>query len=197
MDAAVILLLVLKAAVVGLAVYPLVRPGSSHFAGKAMGFRAIVYPGFMLLIPAAWLLSGRPSPYPVAADILGPGDPVPGGRGRQRPGAVRDQGLRRDPAPGGLALSVRVLRPCREPDSWTSGGSGSGWCWGLGAVLDVVWEIGEYLMMRSGASGLDLTYENTIQDLAMSLTGAALAACARGHGPVAGRGDTATLFGWS
>ena len=70
MDAAVILLLVLKAAVVGLAVYPLARPGSSDFAGKAMGFRAIVYPGFMLLIPAAWLLSGRPSPYPVAADIL-------------------------------------------------------------------------------------------------------------------------------
>ena len=41
----------------------------------------------------------------------------------------------------------------------------------------MTWEIGEYLMMRSGASGLDLTYENTIQDLAMSLAGAALGLC--------------------
>jgi hypothetical protein len=58
-----------KAAVVGLSLYPLARPGSKHFAGKAMGVRALIYPATTLLIPAVWWLSGRPDPYPFLADI--------------------------------------------------------------------------------------------------------------------------------
>ena len=58
-----------KLAVVALALYPLLDPASSHFTGKAMGVRALVYPAFTLLIPAVWLASRRPVPYPFAADI--------------------------------------------------------------------------------------------------------------------------------
>ena len=58
-----------KLSVVGLSIYPLFRPESAHFAGKAMGVRALLYPAVMLLIPVLWLISGRPQPYPFVADI--------------------------------------------------------------------------------------------------------------------------------
>jgi hypothetical protein len=58
-----------KVAVIGLSLYPLLNPDSSHFAGKAMGVRALIYPVFVLLIPVVWLAAGRPRPYPVLADI--------------------------------------------------------------------------------------------------------------------------------
>ena len=58
-----------KAAALGLAIYPIVNPSASHFAGKAMGVRALIYPLALLAIPAWWYLVGRPQPYPFVADI--------------------------------------------------------------------------------------------------------------------------------
>jgi hypothetical protein len=52
-------------------------------------------------------------------------------------------------------------------------------------------------MMQSGASGLQLTYENTIQDLLMSLSGAAVAALVMATLLWPAPGTPATLFGWS
>jgi hypothetical protein len=68
---------------------------------------------------------------------------------------------------------------------------------GFGAVIDILWEAGEFAMMRSGASGLQLTYENTIQDLLMSLSGAALAALVMATLLWPAPGTPATVFGWS
>jgi hypothetical protein len=68
---------------------------------------------------------------------------------------------------------------------------------GFGAVIDILWEAGEFAMMRSGASGLQLTYENTIQDLVMSLFGAAVAALLMATLLWPAPGTPATLFGWS
>jgi len=64
-------------------------------------------------------------------------------------------------------------------------------------VLDILWEAAEFALMKSGASGLQLTYENTIQDLVASLTGASI-----GAGVVAtvlwpAVRPPATLFGWT
>ena len=68
---------------------------------------------------------------------------------------------------------------------------------GFGAVIDILWEVGEFAMMRSGASGLQLTYENTIQDLVMSLSGAAVAALVMATVLWPPPGTPATLFGWT
>ena len=68
---------------------------------------------------------------------------------------------------------------------------------GFGAVVDILWEIGEYLLQRSGASGLQLTYENTIQDLAMSLTGAVVGAILVATVLHPRPGTPRALFGWS
>jgi hypothetical protein len=187
--------LAIKVAVVVFALVPLVRPESSHFAGKAMGVRAVLYPAMILAIPVAWLLSGRPSPYPFWADIaLGLPFLIDA--------ASNVFGLfsipRYDVIPhvaGWFFLSIAfglAIAPL-VPERWML----FGLVLGFGAVVDVLWEAGEFAMMRTGASGLQLTYENTIQDLVMSLLGSALAALAMATLLSPPPGTPATLFGWT
>ncbi len=195
MDPALVLDLAVKAGVVGLSAYPVLRPGEGHFAGKAMGVRAVVYPLVMLLIPAAWLAGGRPEPYPFLADIaLGLPFLV------DAAGNVFDlfaiKGFDAIPhSTGWFFLSVAfgsAVAPLIT-DRWI----GFGLVLGFGAVVDVTWEIAEFLLMKSGSSGLQLTYENTIQDLAMSLAGSAVGALAIATVLWPAPGTPATLFGWS
>ncbi len=175
--ATVIVLLIdlgIKAAVIVLALVPLVSPESSHFAGKAMGVRAVIYPVFVLLIPAAWLLSARPRPYPFLADIA-LGLPFVIDAGANVLGLFAISGFDALPHVIGwffLALAFGLaVAPMVRPR----------WAVfllvvGFGAMVDVLWEIGEYLLMKSGSSGLQLTYDNTIQDLGMSFLGGVVAA---------------------
>lgn len=187
--------LAVKVAVIGLSLFPLLRRGASHFEGKAMGVRAGLYPVAVLVIPLVWLLSSRPEPYPFLADIaLG------------LPFAIDAAGNvfglfaipRFDAIPhffGWFFLSVAfglAISPL-VGERWVA----FGLALGFGAVMDILWEIGEYALMRSGASGLDLTYENTIQDLGMSLTGAAVGALVVVTVLWPPAGTPASLFGWS
>ena len=187
--------IVVKVAVVRLSVYPLFRRSASHFTGKAMGIRAAIYPLAIAVIPLTWLLTGRPEPYPFLADIaLGLPFAIDA--------AANVFGLfaipRFDAIPHflgwfflaiafGLAISPLV------GERWIA----FGLALGFGAVIDILWEIGEFALMRSGASGLELTYENTIQDLAMSLSGATVGALAVVTVLWPPAGTPASLFGWS
>jgi hypothetical protein len=187
--------LAVKAAVVALSLYPLLDPSSSHFAGKAMGVRALIYPGFTLLIPAVWLLSGRPSPYPFVADIA-LGLPFALDAAGNVFGLFAIDGFDRIPhASGWFFLSLAfglAVAPMLE-----SRLVGFGLVLGFGAVVDILWEIGEFLLMKSGSSGLQLTYENTVQDLAMSLLGAAIAAVVVATIAWPATGTARSLFGWA
>jgi hypothetical protein len=194
-DAGLLVDLLVKAAVVGLSLYPLARPGASHFAGKAMGVRAALYPATTLLIPAVWLLAGRPAPYPVLADIA-LGLPFAIDAGSNVFGLFAIKGFDAIPhATGWFFLSIAfglAVAPLVD-ERWIL----FGLVLGFGAVIDILWEAGEFAMMRSGASGLQLTYENTIQDLVLSLAGSAVAAIVMATvlWPAAGTPDR--LFGWS
>ncbi len=42
---------------------------------------------------------------------------------------------------------------------------------GFGATTNILWEISEFIVMQMGASGLQLTYNDTIEDLILSLIG--------------------------
>ena len=42
---------------------------------------------------------------------------------------------------------------------------------GFGASAIIFWELLEYLIMKSGTSGLHLTYEDTVSDLLLSFLG--------------------------
>ena len=183
-----------KAAVLGLSLYPLVRPGSSHFAGKAMGVRAILYPATTLLIPATWWLAGRPEPYPFLADIA-LGLPFVLDAAGNVFGLFAMKGFDVLPHAAGwfflsIAFGLAVAPLAGEP--WLA----FGLVVGFGAVVDILWEVGEFLLMRSGASGLQLTYENTIQDLVASLAGAAAAAVVVATFLWPAAGTPPTLFGW-
>lgn len=184
-----------KLAVVGLSLYPLARRSASHFQGKAMGARAVAYPAAMLLIPLAWVAAGQPSAYPVAADIL-VGIPFLVDALANVLGLFAIE--RFDVVPHfvgwfclatAFGLAVNPMLDVR----WV----GFGLALGFGAVLDVVWEIAEFLFSRLGSSGLQLTYENTIQDLAMSLSGAATGALFGASVLWPAAGTPASLFGWA
>jgi hypothetical protein len=189
-----VLLVAVKVAVVALSLYPLARPGAAHFQGKAMTFRAILYPAVMLLIPLVWLVAGRPSPYPVLADIA-LAVPFLVDAGANDLGLFAIKGFDAIPHVSGwffltLAFGLAIAPLSHEP--WIAFGLAVG----FGAVLDVVWEIGEFVMMKSGASGLDLTYANTIQDLGMSLLGAVAGGVVIATLLWSPPGTPATLFGW-
>jgi hypothetical protein len=194
MTVALILDLAVKVAVVVLSLYPLLDPSSSHFAGKAMGARAVLYPGFTLLIPAIWLLSSRPGPYPYLADIA-LGLPFVLDAAGNVFGLFAISGFDAFPhAAGWLFLSMAfglAVAPLLE-QRWVA----FGLVLGFGAVLDILWEFGEYLLMKSGSSGLQLTYENTVQDLVMSLAGAAIAAVLVATLLWPAAGTPRSLFGW-
>ena len=195
MDAGLLVDLLVKAAVVVLSLYPLARPGWSHFAGKAMGVRAALYPATTLLIPAVWLLAGRPAPYPVLADIA-LGLPFAIDAGANVLGLFAIKGFDAIPhATGWFFLSIAfglAVAPL-VAERWIL----FGLVLGFGAVIDILWEAGEFAMMKSGASGLQLTYENTVQDLVMSLTGAAVAALIMATILYPSPTTPTTLFGWS
>ena len=187
--------LAIKVAVIGLSLYPLVNPESSHFAGKAMGVRALIYPVFVLLIPVVWLAAGRPRPYPVLADIA-LGLPFVIDAGSNVLGLFAIPGFDALPhAIGWFCLSIAfglAVAPL----------VGARWVAfllvvGFGASIDILWEIGEYLLMRSGSSGLALTYDNTIQDLAMSFIGAVAAAAVVVTVLWPRDGTPRAPFGWS
>ena len=187
--------LAIKAAAVVLAVAPLFDLSSSHFEGKAMGLRAILWPISTVVIPLAWWGRGRPTPYPYLADIALVLPFLLDAAGNVF-GWFAIAGF--DAIPhfvGWLSFTVAfclAIGPLveRRPVAFGLGV-------GLGASLAILWEIGEYLVQQSGQSGLQLTYPNTIQDLAMGLTGSAVGALIATTLLWPVPGTPRALFGWS
>jgi hypothetical protein len=184
-----------KIGVVAFGLIPIVRPESSHFQGKAMGVRAWVYPLATLIVPAIWLASGRPTPYPFLADVA-LGLPFLVDAAANVFGLFAIEGFDAIPHASGwffLAVGFGLGVAPLVGERWIA----FGLVLGFGAVIDILWEIGEFAMMRSGASGLQLTYENTIQDLAMSLSGAAVGALVVATLLWPAPGTPVAPFGWS
>jgi len=193
-DLGLAVLVAVKLAVVGLAIVPRFRPDSPRFTGKAMGARSILYPAMMLVIPTVWLAAGRPSPYPFLADIA-LGIPFLVDAGANVLGLFDSAGFDAIPHSTGwffLAIAFGLAVAPLVSERWIAFGLVAG----FGAIIDIAWEIGEYLLQRSGSSGMNLTYENTIQDLAMSLAGALTGAAAVATVLWPAAGTSATLFGW-
>lgn len=163
-----------KVVLVALLLYAVTHQDLPRFAGKAMTARAVTYPLAALLIPLVWILRGRPRPYPHMADAL-----------LVSPFLVDVAGNAADLyntlvwfddaahavtwmllvlAVGSLLLRLHLAR-------WIT----AALCIGFGAASHILWEIIEYLLMQVGSSGLQLTYGDTIGDLALSLSGSIVA----------------------
>ena len=184
-----------KVAAIVLAVAPLVDLSSSHFEGKAMGLRAVLWPISTIVIPLVWWGRGRPTPYPYLADIALVVPFLLDAAGNVF-GWFAISGF--DAIPhfvGWLSFTVAfclAVAPIveRRPVAFGLGV-------GLGASVAILWEIGEYLVQQSGQSGLQLTYANTIQDLAMGLSGSAVGALLVTTLLWPAPGTPRALFGWS
>lgn len=135
-----------------------------------MGARMIMYPAAGLLVPLIWYFLSRKSPYPHLVDIIFvlPFIIDSGGNAlnlyNTMPSFDRFAHLFNWLAlTTALGSAVSVLNLNRKIIfSLTVG---------FGATTHILWEIGEFAVMRMGASGLQLTYNDTIDDLILSLIG--------------------------
>lgn len=168
-----------KALLVGLLLFAVARPDLPQFHGKAMAARAVLYPLAAFLVPAVWWTSGRHGrargPYPYAIDIL-----------LTLPFLVDVAGNAANlydtvdwwddanhfvnwailvAAFGQLLVRLRVGR-------WEAFGLAVG----FGCVTAVLWEFAEYFTFIRNSPELRTAYTDTLGDLALGLSGSALAA---------------------
>lgn len=162
-----------KALLVGLLLFS-VTSGLERFNGKAMWARALTYPLAALIVPVAWRLRGRTRPYPHLIDIL-----------IVLPFLIDTGGNVLDLYSlwwfddvahflnwlilvSAFALALQRTSLARLP-AWSI-------AVGFGAATEILWELCEYGVMKLGSSGLQLTYEDTIGDLALGGLGTLLGA---------------------
>jgi hypothetical protein len=167
----------LKAALIALLLVAVAFPDLPQFEGKAMAWRAIVYPLAIMVVPAAWWVVSRrrPTPYPYAIDILW-----------TLPFLIDTAGNVADLydsiswwddanhfvnwtilvlAFGLLLLRLRVGRLAT-----------AGLCVGFGAVTAILWEFAEYVAFVRDSPELETAYTDTLGDLALGLAGSVVAA---------------------
>jgi hypothetical protein len=163
-----------KAAVVALAVDAWVNSSAPRYSGKAMRVRAIGYAAGLLVVPVAWRLRGRPEPFPRELDmaVTLPLLVDAGGNaiGIYQHAHVDDLIHFADGAT--LASVVGALATPRVRTSWEAAGVAAL----AGMAAAGAWEIGEWIGYKLGARGMDLSYDDTMIDLAETMSGAFLGA---------------------
>jgi len=164
----------LKGTVIALAADAFLNSNSPRYHGKGMRFRAVGYAGGLLVAPVAWRLRGRKEPYPRALDLA---ITIPllvdaGGNatGMYRRAHMDDLIHFLD---GAIVSSVvGALATPRVRTSWEAAGAGAM----AGGALAGIWEIGEWIGLKVGAKGMDLSYDDTMIDLVETMSGALLGA---------------------
>jgi hypothetical protein len=161
-----------KATVVALAIDAFLNSDQPRYHGKGMRLRAIGYAGGMLLVPVAWRIRGRKDPYPRALD-LAVTLPLLVDAGGNAIGIYRRAHV--DDlihfADGALVASVvGALATPRVRTSWEAAAAATT----AGTAAGGLWEIAEWIGLKLGAKGMDLTYEDTMTDLLETSAGAVL-----------------------
>jgi hypothetical protein len=150
--------------------------GGSQFSGKGFAGRLIAYPVLMLLVPAVWTLARRGSarpPWPAFTLVMLPFLIDVTGNTLDLYDTVAwwddvNHLVNWALLSAGLGL---LLRGRRVEPAWALGLLVAG----TGALLAIVWELGEwYLFIRHGTE-LSTAYEDTLGDEALGTLGAALA----------------------
>lgn len=161
-----------KATIVALAVDAFVNSDKPRFQGKAMKVRAVGYAGALLVVPAAWRALGRDERYPRELDLL-VALPILADAGGNAVGMYQNAHV--DDAihfANGALLSgvVGALAQPRTKTGWEAGLFAAS----VGMAAAAGWEIFEWIAMKLGARGMDLTYDDSIEDLIETSGGALL-----------------------
>jgi len=161
-----------KAAIVALAVDAFVNSDKPRFQGKAMKVRALGYTGALLVVPTFWRAMGRKQRYPRELDLL-VALPLLADAGGNAVGMYQNAHV--DDAihfANGALLSgvVGTLAQPRTRTAWEAAAVATS----VGVATAAGWEIFEWVAMKLGARGMDLSYDDTMADLVETSAGAVL-----------------------
>jgi hypothetical protein len=169
LDAAI---LATKAATLACALDAFVNADSPRLRGKAIRSRAVGYTAGLALVPVIWRLLPERGRYPRGLD-LAVTLPLLIDAGGNALGLYEEAHL--DDVvhflnAGIVAGIAGALFATRTDEPWQAALAGTG----TAIAAETGWEIAEYLAMRAGANGMDLTYGDTMADLAESALGAVI-----------------------
>ncbi len=160
-----------KAATIGFGVDALLHADSARLRGKAIRTRAIGYSATLFLVPLAWwLLPGPRGRYPHALD-LAVTLPLLADAGGNAFGIYEkarvDDIVHVANAAVLAGMSGSLIAP-NVDEPWQAALAG-----GLIAIAgETLWETLEYTAWRLGQGGMDLTYEDTMDDIIGTWIGA-------------------------
>jgi hypothetical protein len=160
-----------KAATIAFGLEALVHADAKRFRGKAMRPRVIGYLGALAIVPLVWRLLPNRGPYPRTLDfavtvplLL---DAAGNGLGIYEDAHVDDV-VHFANAAIVSGIAGALFAP-RVDERWQAAAAGAGFA----IVGETLWEIMEYGARKFGhADGLNLTYEDTMDDIAESTLGA-------------------------
>ena len=165
---------VAKAATLVCALDAFVNKDAPRLRGKGIRTRAIGYVGGLFIVPIVWRLLPDRGRYPRTLDLA---VTIPllldaGGNALD----LYEEAHVDDLVHGANAAIVSgvagaLIAPYVD-ERWQAAMAGAG----ISVAGATMWELMEYGAMRLGADGLDLTYEDTMADLAEGVVGAVLGA---------------------
>ena len=167
-----ILIAVTKVATVAFGIDALINHRSRRLRGKAVRTRAVGYMGGLLIVPLVWRLLPDRGRYPRELDLA---VTVPlfldaGGNafGVYEQAHIDDVVHAANSAiVAGIAGSLFAPR---VDERWQAALAGAG----VSVALGSAWEAWEYVAWRLGADGMNLTYEDTMDDIIEGFVGAAI-----------------------
>ena len=159
-----------KAATIAFGVDALLHADSPRFAGKAMRLRAIGYIGSLSIVPLAWRLLPKRGRYPRGLDLAVTIplllDAAGNGLGIYEDAHVDDVVHFANAA---IAAGVAGALVAPQVDErWHAAVVATS----LAISAEAVWEVMEYMAMRMGAHGMNLSYTDTMEDIIDSTLGA-------------------------
>ena len=163
-----------KAITIACAVDAFVNSDTRRLRGKAIRTRAIGYTLGLFLVPIAWRLLPERGPYPRTLDLAVTGplllDAAGNALGLYEKAHV-DDAVHLANAAIVSGVAGALFAP-RVDERWQAALAGAG----VAIAAETAWEVMEYGAWRLGADGMNLTYEDSMDDIAESWVGAALGA---------------------
>ncbi len=163
-----------KTATVAFAADAFVNAESPRLRGKAIRTRAVGYAGALLVVPVLWWLLPERGRYPRALDLA---VTIPllldaGGNALDLYEEAHIDDVVHVANAAIVSGVAGALSAPRVDERWQAALIGAG----VSITAAAAWELAEYGAMRLGADGMDLTYDDTMADLAEGFLGAALGA---------------------
>jgi hypothetical protein len=163
-----------KALTVAFGIDALINHRSDRLRGKAIRTRAFGYVGGLFIVPVLWRLFGRRETYPRALD-LAVTTPLLLDAGGNAFGLYERAHIDDVVHVANSAILAGVAGAVLAPhvdEPWQAALAAAG----ISIAAGSAWEIWEYAAYRLGADGMNLTYDDTMADLAEGFVGAGIGA---------------------